>query len=287
MNPTAEADALQAAPAPSAEVVDYFSRIREPKAKGPIGYTPAALEEIVRRLRDTGFRVVDLTVNPSDFRAYFEASRYTELYPGYYAYNIHEKALEHFVAATLLSLDPGDTYIDVASEHSPAAEIYGRLFGCKTFRQDLAYPEGMNGDRIGGDAASMPVPDGFASKMALHCSFEHFEGDADMRFARQLDRVLRKGGRACFLPLYLFTQFAVQTDAQVAVEQSVSFDEGAIIYCHDGWANRHARFYDPEHLESRFARNLNGLDLTLYQIVNAAEIDPSCYLRFAAVATRP
>ena len=263
------------------------ARIRDPKTTEPFHYSPAIVTAICGDLSARGFIVEEVTLDPSEYRAYFNAAGYAERYPDYYSFNLPEKSLEHFLAAKLLGLGPGDVYIDIASEHSPVPEIYSRLFGCASFRQDLAYPEGLNGDRIGGDAAAMPVPDGFASKMALHCSFEHFEGNADERFIREVERVLRPGGRVCFAPLYLWERFGVLTDPAVAIAQDVRFDAGATVYCKPGWGNRHGRLYDPAQLAARVRANLGSLQLTLYHILNAAEVDPSCYLRFAAVISKP
>jgi SAM-dependent methyltransferase len=276
---------VQASSAPADD--SPVAGIRDPKTTEPFNYTPAVVEAILDDLDRRGFPVEEITVDPAEYHAYFAAAGYAERYPDYYSFNLPEKSLEHFVAATLLELGPTDVYIDIASEHSPVPEIYTRLFGCTSYRQDLAYPEGLHGDRIGGDAASMPVPDGFATRMALHCSFEHFEGDADMRFVREVARVLRPGGRVCFAPLYLSDRYGVLTDPSVAVAEQVSFDPDALVYCKPGWGNRHGRLYDAAHLESRIRRNLAGMQLKLYRVVNATDVDPSCYLQFAAVISRP
>jgi hypothetical protein len=39
---------------------------------------------------------------------------------------------------------------------------------------------------VGSDAAAMPLEDAFADRMALHCSFEHFEG-RDNRFVAEAE----------------------------------------------------------------------------------------------------
>jgi hypothetical protein len=72
------------------------------------------------------------------------------------------------------------------------------------YRQDLSFPEGIVGNVIGGDTADMPVRDAFANKMALHCSFEHFENGSDIGFIREASRVLRNPGKLIIVPLYLF-----------------------------------------------------------------------------------
>jgi hypothetical protein len=226
-------------------------------------------------------------IDVADYRAYFDEAAYKEKYPNYYDFNLPEKSLEHYITARLLDLNPNDIYIDVASEGSPVPEIYNRLFGCTTYRQDLAYPEGLNGNAIGGDAAAMPIPDGFASKIALHCSFEHFEGESDIGFIREAGRVLRSGGSVCIVPLYLFDEYVIQTDPNVSVPEKVQFEDDAIVYCDPSWGNRHGRFYDPAHLMNRVHNHLNDLTLTVYRIANAKEVDQSCYVEFAALITKP
>jgi SAM-dependent methyltransferase len=212
---------------------------------------------------------------------------YREKYPDYYSSYLPEKSLEHYLAAKLLALNPKDVYIDVASEGSPVPEIYNHMFGCATYRQDLAYAEGFHGDAIGGDAADMPIPDGFGTKMALHCSFEHFEGDSDIRFIKETHRVLQPGGAVCIVPLYLFDKYVIQTDPNVSVPQKAQFEDDAIVYCDPTWRNRHGRFYDPAHLIERVHKNLNGMTMTIHRIVNAKEVDPSCYVEFTALISKP
>jgi SAM-dependent methyltransferase len=264
-----------------------YAEIREPKKNGAVSYGPGQEDRIAEGLRAFGVDVRRYEVDVTDYRAYFAASRYMEEFRDYYAFNQAEKSLEHYLAAKLLEFKEQDVYVDVASEHSPAPDIYRRLFGVTAYRQDLGYPPGLAGDRIGGDAARMPVPDGFATKMALHCSFEHFEGESDIGFIREAERVLRPGGAVCVVPLYLFEEYAIQADPEVAVAAGVSFEDDATVYCARGWGNRHGRFYDPAHLTNRVLSNARGMRVQVFQIINAALVDPSCYVRFAMLITKP
>lgn len=268
-------------------VPEFYEAIREPKHLGGVVYTPESLSSIQQGLRSLQYTIRDYTIDAGDYRAYFAQADYEHRYPQYYPAHLAEKSLEHYLAARLLKLGPEDVYIDIASEGSPVPEIYERLFGCETYRQDLAYPAGLNGRVIGGDAAQMPVSDGFASKLALHCSFEHFEGEADVRFIREVNRVLKPGGAVCIVPLYLFDQYVIQTDPSVSVPAQVPFEPEAVVYCRPGWNNRHGRFYDPAHLHRRVGQELNGMTLTIYRILNARQVDPSCYVEFAALITKP
>lgn len=257
--------------------------IRPPKRVGAIRYTPATIERIVDALRARDIAVRPYTIDIPAYHRFVTAAGYAERYPTYYSFNQHEKSLEHYIAADLLGLAPSDVYIDIASEGSPVPDIYGRLFGCTTYRQDLSYPPGVAGDRIGGDAASLPLADGFATKMGLHCSFEHFERDSDMRFMREIQRVLRPTGAVCIVPLYLFDEYAVQTDPQLSGSAEPSFDADAVLYCASGWGNWHGRFYDAAHLAERVQQQIGNLHLTVYRVLNAKEVDPSCYVEFAGL----
>jgi SAM-dependent methyltransferase len=270
-----------------AEFETCYAQVRPPKKRGGVSYSQGAEGRIVQRLRGLGLEVYDYEIDAADYRQYFRAARYVEDFPDYYPDNLPEKSLEHYVAAKLLRLNEQDTYIDIASEHSPVHEIYRRLFGAKTYQQDLAYPPGLNGAMLGGDAANMPVPDGFASKMALHCSFEHFEGETDSRFISETARVLRPGGAVCIVPLYLFEEYAIQTDPVLALSAGIAFEDEAAIYCAQGWNNRHGRFYDAEHLLTRVCKHLNGLTLEIYTLVNVQQVDASCYARFAMLIKKP
>jgi SAM-dependent methyltransferase len=265
---------------------DAGTRIHQPQVDGAVANDAASREAILNGLRERGFDVRDYEVDVSAYHAYVSRAGYSHRHPQYYPFAVAEKSLEHFIAADLLRLQADDVYIDIASEHSPVPEIYERLFQCRVYRQDLAYPPGLHGDTIGGDAAALPIASGFASKVALHCSFEHFEADTDERFVRELGRVLRPGGAACIVPLYLFDRYAIQTDPAISAG-GVDFDPEATIYYAPGWNNRHGRFYDPERLDQRIRKNLAGLEMVVYRIANAAEVDPSCYVEFAAVFRRP
>lgn len=199
------------------------------------------------------------------------------------ARNLAEKSLEHYLGARLLALSKDDLYIDIASSNSPAPEIYHKMYGCKCYRQDMMFLEGMNENTIGGDAANMSVRDGFASKMALHCSFEHFEGDSDIGFIKEASRVLLVGGRLCILPLYLFNKYVIQTDPTVLPKGGIQFDSDAVLYCAKGWGQRHGRFYDVPHFITRIGDNLDGFNLVIYVVQNEKEVDPSCYVKFIAL----
>jgi hypothetical protein len=245
--------------------------------------THNATEQVRLQLIDAGIPVSSYPIDITHFWNYFRSGGYEHSSYGSYRI-IVEKALEHYVAMDLLQLTRDDTYIDVASANSLAPDVYRANIGCHVYRQDLLYQPGLNGDLIGGDAGSMAVPDEFATKMALHCSFEHFEGDADTRLILEIGRVLRQGGRAVIIPLYISPRYSVWTYpvAWLGRGGRPTFDNEALVELERGWRGRFGRVYDVPHFISRVVQHLGPLQLKVLS-VDPSEIDPSCYLRFAAL----
>jgi Methyltransferase domain len=271
-----------------AEGVRELSKCGYTVVESGVDMTQAPTVTRIRELaRDSGILFEDYDTSTVGFRSYFAAAGYETLYPEYYRGNQIEKALEHFIALELLQVTPADVFIDIASEHSPLADIYTGLTGARTFSQDIMYGDGIIGNRIGGDACAMPVPDGFASKACLTCSLEHFEGNADTRLFVELSRVLRPGGAVCVVPFYINAEAVTQTDPTVSVPAGVMFDPGVPIYCAEGWGNRHGRFYSPESFVTRIMRPLDkAFQFQFVVLTNPTAIHQSIYARFAFVATR-
>lgn len=270
---------------PSSQKVDsYFEMIREPKIKEWV--PPCNGDLISSNLRQLGIEVVDYLVDIIEYKKYFQDAGYLKNFPEY-QFSLPEKSLEHHLAIKLLKLSSSDIYIEVASEAPIAPKIYPRLYGVRSYVHSPAYPSGINQEMIGGNATNLPLPDGFATKIAVH-TFSSFEEDADMGFIKEAARLLKPGGSLCILPLYLFDEYAIQTDPVTAISTGgVKFEEDARVYCSLGWGHRHARFYDPQHLFDRICRNLNGLKLKIFRIKNAKQVDESCYIQFAAVLEKP
>jgi len=243
----------------------------------------AIIEETLRR---NGFDVKPFLIAKDDYLKYLNLAQYQRFseylrYPRIFA----EKSLEHYIAARLLNLSNQDVFVDIACAISPASTIYHELYGCQTYRQDLGFPKGIHGDCIGGSADEMPIPRGFATKMALHCSFEHFEQNADIGFIKEASRVLREKGKLCIIPLYLQPSYTILTDP-ICVPKGFSFESDATLACCRGYRNRFGRIYDVHHFMDRIINNLGNLKLEIFVVQNEKEIDPACYAKFVAVFER-
>jgi hypothetical protein len=115
---------------------------------------------------------------------------------------------------------------------------------------------------------------------------EHFEGDREIRFLREADRVLRPGGKLCIAPIYFNHTYCIQTDLDAWPLHPPRFEGDAVICAAEGWGEVHGRFYDPAHFAERILANLGQLRLTLCRVQNYEDVARDCYLKFAAVFTR-
>ena len=246
-------------------------------------------EDVTPELRDAGVKVESYEIPLEGFDAYIQEAGYAGLpyYDHGRAATAREKYLEHYVSLRMLEPEPGQVLIDVASMNSPFSEIAAKLHGLTTYRQDMMYPEGLHERTMGGDAAEMPIPDGFVDHLVMHCSFEHFEGDSDSRFIREASRVLKPGGRLCILPLYTSSTYAIQTHPRGLQRQHLEFEPGDTVYVSDEWGPPHQRSYDAAAFLRRIVSQLGDLDLTVYRVTNLDDVGGNCYLRYAALFEKP
>lgn len=260
-----------------------YVRLRQSTTLGqmPVMYS----EAIVQSLKQLNVPMKEYTIDLAAFQKHI-----TECgYPANYAAgpidkggSREQKLLEYFISLDLLQVKAGETVIDVASEWSLFPEVLRKLTGAKVFRQDLIYPPGIHGDRIGGSAAQMPVLDGFADKIVLHNAFEHFEGTADSDFITEARRVLKPGGIVCILPLFLSEQHAIVTDPLVD-RRGIVWDKEAQVIEILWWHNRFGRHYDAQSLQKRVLAYAEGFSIEIYHIINARSVHRFSPMHFALV----
>jgi len=257
-----------------------------------VGWPPMTLSEeenigLLSELNRLDVRTERADISLGDYKRYLDQVNYPENYPKYYPWNLPEKALEHFLAFTLLDLKKNDHFIDVGAENSPHVEIFRRLSGCRGYVQDIMLKPGIHARKIGCDASRIPVAGGFFDAILAACSLEHFENDSDMDFLKEASRILRKKGKLVILPLYLHTHPFYVTDPAFSVPGNVHFGEKMNIHCVKEWGNRHGRFYCAETLRDRLIdNNSSQMEFKVIYFKNFKEIDPSSYCRFALLGTK-
>lgn len=228
-------------------------------------------DQLAARLKAAGLVVEETEIDHRDFEEWLRG--FPELASFYQQMGdvTIEKLLEHYLTLKHLDLQSSDVFIDVAACGSPLSDIL-RNKGMVAWNQDLIYPAGIKGYQIGGDAAHMPVSDGFADILALHCAFECFRGDADMGFAVEAGRVLKKGGRVGIVPLYLDTIHFVKTSPYCNKRGIPVEKEAKWLWRDDQYKEPFSRHYSPESLAERIASKMKGMDLKILRFTNLEEL---------------
>jgi SAM-dependent methyltransferase len=238
------------------------------------------------RLETLGIHVEPYEIDVSGFKAFLRDASFPTWYSGGpQSTAFLEKTLEHYVGAQLVTLGSADVYIDVGADNSPFATIATKLYGCTGYQLDSAYRPGIHGRCIGSDVRAIAFPDGSVDKMAAHCAFDHFQGDADAAFLAEAVRVLRPGGRLCILPLYLAELTTNFVDTAAWISPPLLDPDAAAIDV-PGWGYEFSRYYSPERFLALAARQADGLSLRVFEIVGAQNVHPGCYLRMAAIFER-
>ena len=194
-----------------------------PQGLKEISYAQFNYNEVLKGLGQKGETLETLRVDLEDFHNYLKAARYDQYYPDYYKgspeYLVH-KQIQHYLSAILTPIKGSEIWMDVASSTSPFPDILTRLYGVDVYRQDLSYPPGVRGLFIGSNAAAIPLHDESIDRISLHCSFEHFEKDSDSGFLWEVARLLRPGGVACIIPLYLSNIYQIRSEEHTSELQS-------------------------------------------------------------------
>jgi len=248
--------------------------------------TPECIDEVLKSLKSLKIDVKEIQVDKNEYEKYLSDAEYSQRYPDYYVGNFTEKSLEHFLCYKFLNLESKHIFVDIAGDNCPLPEIYTRLSGCTSYSQDIMYNEGINGKLIGGDAANMPITDNFFDSAVATCSIEHFENDSDKLLIKELSRVMKKNGRFIFVPLYLYSEPACQTDPICSVAGDVKFDDDVTVFCAENWGNRHGRFYSPATLYERLIKDNPNIKFTVYYISNTETIPGLIYCRYMLIGEK-
>lgn len=239
-------------------------------------------DKVLREMRNS-LQVTDVTIAPLAYNEYLR----TALYPSHvYGPMFRAKTLEHFTSLALTNpLYPDNIVVDVASSASPFPDIVKRIYGCRVYRQDLDFPPGINGEYIGCNAASMPLPDESVDLLTLHNSIEHFEGLADTLFIKEAARILKDNGQVVIVPLYSNPLFLNQIDPWEVNPFSVPFDDDAAILVTRGTGARFGRHYSVAKLQERVL-DVSDLRFDIHHIANWAALGYPKYASLVLVLSK-
>ena len=249
--------------------------------------------ELSANLRNSGIKVDVFTIDVDGYKNYIKTTDYPLSYYGGGKdpfQNFIEKSLEHYVSLSFLKLNSSSVFMDIAAATSPFSDIIKQKYNVATsYKQDLIYPFGVDGNTVGGDASHIPLPDNSVDGATLHCSLEHFEGNSDTLFFKEIERILKPNGVLVVLPFYLARQYTNHIDPVFNLlrrHHVILDDDSRMQLRYASWKQFFSRHYDPQALNERVLSKTPNLDLTIFRVLNFKDVDKSCYLRFIGVFSK-
>lgn len=187
----------------------------------------------------------------------------------------YKKLIELSVSAKLLQIGSSDVYMDAAGG---LYTYVGRVAARKKILQDRFVSPALKA-RLSSDgveflessADRIALPDGSVDKISCHHSFEHFRGDADTGFIREINRLLSRRGRACLVPLHLGKAYLeITDDFRMPKQDPISkrvYDPTSPLPG-GRFSGRFARIYDITAFQRRVLEAVRGTDLkaTIFEI---------------------
>lgn len=227
--------------------------------------------DLSQRLIQAGVLLEDAIIDVEDFSIWLHNFRAIHDYYQPAGDACIEKCLEHYLAYRWLKLSIKDTYIDVAADKSPWAMIL-RERNIQGYRLDLSYPSGIHGYDIGADAGNTGLESEFASALSLQCAYETFQGDSDIRFITEAERILSPGGNLAILPLYIDSSYFILSSPYIALTQ-IQIDEGAIrVWREDKFREPYSRHYSPEAFAKRVYSQLQKMHGKIIRFTNLQDV---------------
>ncbi len=227
-------------------------------------------DRAVEALREGGCPVRNFEIEAEDFRKWLQMIDYEErspIYPREYGPPRHpegiwlRKRFEHFLSYRLAEISEGSRVMDVAAANAPVQRLWREVFGVReAWRQDWTYETNLAKKTLGGDARSIPVPDESFDALVLHNAWEHFEGESDVEFLVEAERILIPGGRLVITPLFfsfkgwVATSPSVWADKYAGISSPPEFRPKIPVLIDEGIRQRYAQRHSSELLLAHFKR---------------------------------
>jgi len=254
-----------------------------PKYNNP---TRNEINEIEKELQIRNIFLNIYCVFPCDFNDFAKKFEFgNDFYDGKNNPIWTEKVLEHFIAWELVvkDLKKDEHYIDVAASSSPWVKLLNEN-GLKATGVDLVESNKFkdNPNYLVMDATKTTFKDGSVSGVSLQCAFEMFTGDDDTNLIIELGRILKPGGKAVIVPLYMHTHYCGYTTKEFRFSKKYH-DSGAKLYLRKDCSGvPFSRKYDVAALKERVldVAHKSGLEYKIYVLRNGKEINEGVYCHF-------
>lgn len=260
-------------------------------------YRNPTFEELLyieSQFAEMGIAALPVNVDSTKFRAFVSRYPFPNDYHGGLSTGFwDEKILEHYISYELLgihSFSQNDIYLDVAAGGSPWVRILREKMGINSFSLDLSihYCFRELSYYFQEDATKTSFASESVRGISLHCAYEMFAGDSDMRAISEFARILVPGSSVIIVPLYLHTHYCCYSSpecwgrgiAERDIKEYVRPQTRAIPF---------SRKYSPQKLRERVLEQArtSGLVSEVYYLQNKQDISPEIYCHFILKLTKP
>lgn len=217
---------------------------------------PVSFEEVKKLSLIFGINFTYFDINSNDYSEWVRRF-FPELPKGIRDIRF-KKLIEFYTTYTMLSPGPDDVFMDVAG----GIYTYINKLDCKKkYLQDIRISGdiksqlGAEIDYIESDAGNIQLPNESVDKISVHHAFEHFQGNSDTLFIKDVQRILKRNGKCCIIPLFIANKFfevtaAVNFNKKFDSRSKRIIDPTALV---PGGASsgNYARFYDIQAFKER------------------------------------
>ena len=208
-------------------------------------------------------------INPAEYEIWVN-NLFSELPKG--LKDIHfKKLVEFYTSYMYLQPETSDIFMDTGG----GIFTYIHKLPCqKKYLQDLRVTEELKSkfgneiEYIECDAKKISLPDKSVDKISVHHSFEHFQEESDTFFIKEVQRLLRPGGRCCIVPLFIANEYSEVTSSfrmkKVFDKKSKHIIDITAILPGGSSSGDYARLYDIYSLQERI---ISQIDFNSYKVI--------------------
>lgn len=250
--------------------------------------TASELDLIERDLMALGIALHDYAPSPNEFKKFQNKAWFPSDYHGGANSGVwDEKLLEHWISSERLGVmdfKPEDVFVDVAACGSPWVQALRERKGVRAFAIDLCEAGNSYRNlpyyRIE-NATATSFSDASVSGASLHCAYEMFMGQDDTLLIGELARILKPGGKAIVLPLYMHTHYCAYSTSDY-FGKGYSDPQAKEYVRLDCFGIPSSRKYSASKLKERVINPIlsNGLRYRLLVLRNKGEFGTGIYCHF-------
>lgn len=154
-----------------------------------------------------------LDLKYSQYKKWVE--RYFPDYLEIHKHILRKKLIELYSSFILLTIGEKESYLDAAGGKFT---YIGKIKCRQSFLQDINIPDELKsiiGEKvqfIKSSVEHIPLKTGSINCISCHHSFEHFQNDVDIKFIKEIERLLSRQGRCVIIPIIIGDKYIELTN---------------------------------------------------------------------------